>query len=166
MVQLTQTLAFALLAATSIAHPGASIKKDILRRQAHFDHPEYRSLNHCKKDLEASGWIQSQAERRHEKINMLRAERGYKPLARRDPAQDIEAFGQACSTVLDPEVTEGPYCAFSCPEFLSLTDAFSTRGLWRIDSKQRHSRPEGCPHLLGHQRCRCDDLQACYKCLR
>jgi hypothetical protein len=126
MVQLTQTLAFALLAATSIAHPGASIKKDILRRQAHFDHPEYRSLSACKKDLEASGWIQAQAERRHEKINMLRAERGYKPLARRDPAQDVDAFGQACSTVLDPEVTEGPYCTFSLeslsgfsPEFLS-----------------------------------------------
>ncbi|KAF2261228.1 aromatic compound dioxygenase [Lojkania enalia] len=112
MVQLTQALAAILLATGAVAHPGKSINKDILRRQAHLDHPERRSVQSCKRGLVDSGWVREQHMRREARLHELRVAAGFaKPheLVRRDPAEAEASFGEAAACTLDPESTEGPY---------------------------------------------------------
>lgn len=113
MVHFTSAFAAALLASSAVAHPGGNINKDILRRQAHLDHPDRRSLQSCKRDLVASGWVREQHMRREARLHELRVAAGFaKPheLVRRNPAEAEEAYGEAASCTLDPEATEGPYC--------------------------------------------------------
>jgi hypothetical protein len=57
MVQLSQALAAAILATGVVAHPGGNVNKEILRRQAHLDHPERRHVQSCKRELLESGWV-------------------------------------------------------------------------------------------------------------
>jgi protocatechuate 3,4-dioxygenase beta subunit len=109
MVQLIQALAAVLLASGAVAHPGHSINKDIARRKAHLEHPERRSLDHCKRDLVESGWVREQALRRHAKLQELRAAAGFSRLEARDPAVDEAEFGKSAACTLDVEATEGPY---------------------------------------------------------
>ncbi|KAF2010500.1 protocatechuate dioxygenase [Aaosphaeria arxii CBS 175.79] len=112
MVPLLTTLTAALLATGAVAHPGGHMNRDVLRRQAHLDHPERRSVEHCKKDLVASGWVREQHMRREARLHELRVAAGFaKPheLVRRDPAEVEENYGAEAACTLDPEVTEGPY---------------------------------------------------------
>jgi hypothetical protein len=110
MVQLAQALSVALLAASAIAHPGGNINRDIKRRMEHLNHPERRSLQSCKRDLEASGWLQHQAERRHARINELKVAAGFAPISKREAGLEAHEWGKRASCTLDPEQTEGPYC--------------------------------------------------------
>ena len=113
MVQLTQALAAALLATGAIAHPGGNANRDLVRRQAHLDHPERRTIQSCKRDLVESGWVREQHMRREARLHELRVAAGFaKPheLVRRDPAEVEATYGEAAACTLDPEATEGPYC--------------------------------------------------------
>ncbi|KAF2748285.1 aromatic compound dioxygenase [Sporormia fimetaria CBS 119925] len=112
MVQLTQALAAALLATAAVAHPGGNVNKEILRRQAHLDHPQRRNVQSCKRSLVDSGWVREQHMRREARLHELRVAAGFAKeheLVRRDPAEVEEEYGAAAACTLDPESTEGPY---------------------------------------------------------
>lgn len=112
MVHFSQAFAAALLATGAIAHPGGNMNKEILRRQAHLDHPERRSVETCKRDLVESGWVREQHRRREARLHELRVAAGFaKPgdLVRRDVAEVEEEYGKSAACTLDPEATEGPY---------------------------------------------------------
>lgn len=113
MVYLSQVVAAALLATGVISHPGSNVNKEILRRQAHLDHPERRNVQSCKKDLVASGWVREQHRRREARLHELRVATGFaksSDLVRRDVAEVEEDYGSNAACTLDPEATEGPYC--------------------------------------------------------
>lgn len=113
MVQLSQTLAAVLLTTGVIAHPGGNTNKEILRRQAHLDHPNRRSVQSCKRDLVDSGWVREQHQRREARLHELRVAAGFAKeheLVRRDSAEVEESYGAEAACTLDPESTEGPYC--------------------------------------------------------
>ncbi|PSN60674.1 aromatic compound dioxygenase [Corynespora cassiicola Philippines] len=112
MVYFFQTVIIFFLAKGAIAHPGGNTNKEILRRQAHLDHPHRRTVEYCKNDLVASGWVREQHLRREARLHELRVEAGFaKPegLIRRDPAEVEEEYGVDAACTLDPEATEGPY---------------------------------------------------------
>ncbi|KAF2006396.1 aromatic compound dioxygenase [Amniculicola lignicola CBS 123094] len=112
MVHFSQAVTAILLATGVIAHPGGNTNKDVLRRQAHLDHPNRRTVASCKRDLVESGWVREQHIRREARLHELRVAAGFaKPheLVRRDPAEAEANFGQAAACTLDPEQTEGPY---------------------------------------------------------
>ncbi|PVH95762.1 aromatic compound dioxygenase [Periconia macrospinosa] len=112
MVHFSQAFAAVLLATNVVAHPGGNLNKEILRRQAHLDHPERRSVQSCKRDLVASGWVREQHQRREARLHELRVAAGFaKPgdLVRRDVAEVEEEYGTNAACTLDPESTEGPY---------------------------------------------------------
>lgn len=113
MVQLSQAVTAALLATGVLAHPGGNVNKEILRRQAHLDHPERRTVESCKRDLVESGWVREQHQRREARLHELRVAAGFaKPgeLVRRDVGEVEGEYGVEASCTLDPESTEGPYC--------------------------------------------------------
>src|SRR5690349_14701589 len=113
MVQLSKALAAIFLATGVIAHPGGNTNKEILRRQAHLDHPNRRSVQSCKRDLVESGWVREQHQRREARLHELRVAAGFaKPhdLVRRNTAEVEEEYGIQAACTLDPEATEGPYC--------------------------------------------------------
>ena len=115
MVQLSQALAAVLLATGVVAHPGGNTNKEILRRQAHLDHPNRRSVQSCKRDLVESGWVREQHQRREARLHELRVAAGFAKeheLVRRDPAEVEENYGVEAACTLDPEATEGPYCQY------------------------------------------------------
>ncbi|KAF2186445.1 aromatic compound dioxygenase [Zopfia rhizophila CBS 207.26] len=112
MVQFSQAFAAILLATGVVAHPGGNINKEIMRRQAHLDHPQRRTVQSCKRDLVESGWVREQHMRREARLHELRVAAGFaKPheLVRRDPAEAEANYGEAAACTLDPEATEGPY---------------------------------------------------------
>ncbi|PGH26523.1 hypothetical protein AJ80_01837 [Polytolypa hystricis UAMH7299] len=109
MVALSQLFSLSLLIVNGLAHPGESIKPDVLRRRHHLNHPERRSLAHCKRDLKESGWMSHQLAKRHARYNELREGAGYAPIAARDSDLSEDLFARQASCTLDPEVTEGPY---------------------------------------------------------
>ncbi|KAF2678891.1 aromatic compound dioxygenase [Lentithecium fluviatile CBS 122367] len=112
MVHFSQAFAAALLATGVVAHPGGNTNKEILRRQAHLDHPERRSVQACKRDLVESGWVREQHLRREARLHELRVAAGFaKPedLVRRDVGEVEEEYGINAACTLDPEATEGPY---------------------------------------------------------
>jgi hypothetical protein len=116
MVHFSQAFAAALLATVVVAHPGGNTNKEILRRQAHLDHPNRRSVQECKRDLVESGWVREQHLRREARLHELRVAAGFaKPedLVRRDVGEVEEEYGQKAACTLDPESTEGPYCKSS-----------------------------------------------------
>lgn len=116
MVHFSQALTAALLATGVVAHPGGNTNKEILRRQAHLDHPERRNVQSCKRDLVESGWVREQHLRRENRLHELRVAAGFaKPgdkIVRRDVAEVEAEYGVSASCTLDPEATEGPYCKF------------------------------------------------------
>ena len=126
MVQLSQAVAAAILATGVFAHPGGNVNKEILRRQAHFDHPERRTVQSCKRDLVESGWVREQHQRREARLHELRVAAGFAKsgdLVRRDVGEVEEEYGDKASCTLDPESTEGPYCKLvSLSRSLSLAD--------------------------------------------
>lgn len=116
MVHIKQALAAVLLASTTIAHPGGNTNKEILRRQAHLEHPNRRSVQSCKRDLVESGWVREQHVRRETRLHELRVAAGFAKedeLLRRDVTEVEDAYGVEAACTLDPEVTEGPYCMTS-----------------------------------------------------
>jgi hypothetical protein len=113
MVQFSQALTAVLLASGAVAHPGGNTNKEILRRQAHLDHPHRRSVQECKRDLVESGWVREQHMRREARLHELRVAAGFAKeheIVRRDPAEVEENYGIEAACTLDPEATEGPYC--------------------------------------------------------
>lgn len=113
MVQFTQVVAAAVLATGVFAHPGGNTNREILRRQAHLDHPEYRDLKSCRRDLVESGWVREQHMRREARLHELRVAAGFAKegdLVRRDPGEAEAEFGEKAACILDPESTEGPFC--------------------------------------------------------
>lgn len=131
MVHFTQAFAAALLASSVVAHPGGNTNKEILRRQAHLDHPERRNVQACKRDLVESGWVREQHIRRETRLHELRVAAGFaKPgdLVRRDVSEVEEEYGSNAACTLDPESTEGPYCMFSRIALIATTD--TRRGDW------------------------------------
>jgi hypothetical protein len=113
MVQFSQALTAVLLASSAVAHPGGNTNKEILRRQAHLDHPNRRSVQECKRDLVESGWVREQHLRREARLHELRVAAGFAKeheIVRRDPAEVEENYGVEAACTLDPEATEGPYC--------------------------------------------------------
>ncbi|KAF2247482.1 aromatic compound dioxygenase [Trematosphaeria pertusa] len=112
MVHFSQAFAAALLASGVVAHPGGNTNKEILRRQAHLDHPERRSVQSCKRDLVESGWVREQHLRREARLHELRVAAGFaKPedIVRRDVGEVEDEYGVSAACTLDPEATEGPY---------------------------------------------------------
>ncbi|KAF9732820.1 hypothetical protein PMIN06_010592 [Paraphaeosphaeria minitans] len=112
MVQLSQAVTAAILAIGVFAHPGGNVNKEILRRQAHLDYPERRTVQSCKRDLIESGWVREQHRRREARLHDIRVAAGFaKPgeLVRRDVGEVEEEYGVEASCTLDPEATEGPY---------------------------------------------------------
>ncbi|ORY13960.1 Intradiol ring-cleavage dioxygenase [Clohesyomyces aquaticus] len=112
MVHFSQAFAAVLLATGVVAHPGASIHKDVKRRQAHLDHPMRRNVGDCKRELVESGWVREQHMRREARLHELRVAAGFAKegeLVRRDPAEVEAKFGERAACTLDPESTEGPY---------------------------------------------------------
>ncbi|KAF2875996.1 Intradiol ring-cleavage dioxygenase [Massariosphaeria phaeospora] len=113
MVLFSQAFAAAvLLAAGVVAHPGGNTNREILRRQAHLDHPERRNVASCKRDLVESGWVREQHIRREARLHELRVAAGFAKeheIVRRDPAEAEEEYGASAACTLDPESTEGPY---------------------------------------------------------
>jgi hypothetical protein len=115
MVHFAQAFTTALLATGVLAHPGGNTNKEILRRQAHLDHPNRRSVQECKRDLVESGWVREQHLRREARLHELRVAAGFaKPedLVRRDVGEVEAEYGASAACTLDPESTEGPYCMF------------------------------------------------------
>ena len=113
MVQFSQALATVLLATGVVAHPGGNTNREILRRQAHLDHPNRRSVQECKRDLVESGWVREQHLRREARLHELRVAAGFAKeheIVRCDPAEAEENYGVEAACTLDPEATEGPYC--------------------------------------------------------
>lgn len=113
MVQLTQAFTAVLLATGVVAHPGGNTNREILRRQAHLDHPNRRSVQACKRDLVETGWVREQHQRREARLHELRVAAGFAKeheLVRRDVAEVEESYGAEAACTLDPEATEGPYC--------------------------------------------------------
>lgn len=113
MVQLSQALTAALLASSVVAHPGGNTNREILRRQAHLDHPNRRSVQTCKRDLVESGWVREQHQRREARLHELRVAAGFAKeheFVRRDVGEVEESYGAEAACTLDPESTEGPYC--------------------------------------------------------
>jgi len=128
MVQLSSAFAAVLLASSALAHPGANVNKDIMRRKAHLEHPERRAVSHCKRELVESGWVREQALRREAKYQELRAAAGFSRLQARDPAAMEEEFSSKAACTLDVEATEGPYCKFKTETRLILL--ILNRGVW------------------------------------
>jgi hypothetical protein len=113
MIHFSQALTAVLLATGVVAHPGGDTNKEILRRQAHLDHPERRSVQSCKRDLVESGWVREQHLRRETRLHEIRVAAGFaKPedLVRRDVSDVESEYGENAACTLDPEATEGPYC--------------------------------------------------------
>lgn len=127
MVHFSQAFAAALLASGVVAHPGGNTNKEILRRQAHLDHPERRSVQSCKRDLVESGWVREQHLRREARLHELRVAAGFaKPedIVRRDVGEVEDEYGVSAACTLDPEATEGPYCKRSLAgHLMKCTDA-------------------------------------------
>ncbi|EMD95687.1 hypothetical protein COCC4DRAFT_123590 [Bipolaris maydis ATCC 48331] len=110
MVHLISALTAAFLASTAFAH--GDIKKDILRRQAHLNHPERRSILDCKRSLVDSGWVREQHQRREDRLHELRVEAGFAQaheLVRRDPVEVELSYGKKAACTLDIEQTDGPF---------------------------------------------------------
>lgn len=131
MVQLSHAVAAAILATGAVAHPGGNINKEILRRQAHLDHPERRSVQSCKRDLVESGWVREQHQRREARLHELRVAAGFAKegdLVRRDVGEVEEGYGAEAACTLDPESTEGPYCKPIIQRHWR--DTNRTRGYW------------------------------------
>jgi hypothetical protein len=113
MVLFTQAFTAALLTTGVVAHPGGNTNREIIRRQAHLDHPNRRSVQQCKRDLVETGWVREQHVRREARLHELRVAAGFAKeheLVRRDPAEAEENYGIEAACTLDPEATEGPYC--------------------------------------------------------
>ncbi|KAL5119385.1 hypothetical protein ACEQ8H_002654 [Pleosporales sp. CAS-2024a] len=112
MVHVSPALASLLLAASVVAHPTGNTNREVLRRQAHLDHPNRRSVQECKRDLVESGWVREQHMRREARLHELRVAAGFaKPheIVRRDTAEVEANYGSGAACTLDPEVGEGPY---------------------------------------------------------
>jgi hypothetical protein len=142
MVHFSQILATALLATGVVAHPGGNTNREILRRQAHLDHPNRRSVQECKRDLVESGWVREQHLRREARLHELRVAAGFAKehdqIVRRDPAEVEENYGAEAACTLDPEATEGPYCKHKhCSARLMYTD--SLQGLLASSSGKTFS---------------------------
>jgi hypothetical protein len=147
MVHFTQAFAAALLATRVVAHPGGNTNKEILRRQAHLDHPARRSVQECKRDLVESGWVREQHLRREARLHELRVAAGFaKPedLVRRDVGEVEEEYGANAACTLDPEATEGPYCKSRHPFLEDNTD--ECRGHWRTHSSRSSQYGERSNH--------------------
>jgi len=106
MVHLTAYLGLAGLAATALAHPGGDVRAEFRAREEHLNNPQRRTLGSCRRSLEASGHFDGEHDRRMEKIGNIRRDLG---LA--NPSGPVPARREVrAECVLDPEVTEGPYC--------------------------------------------------------
>jgi hypothetical protein len=119
MVHLTQALTTVLLATGIVAHPGGNTNREILRRQAHLNHPNRRSVQSCKRDLVESGWVREQHQRREARLHELRVAAGFAKeheFVRRDVGEVEESYGAEAACTLDPESTEGPYCEYTKKE--------------------------------------------------
>ena len=148
MVHFSQAFAAALLATGVVAHPGGNTNKEILRRQAHLDHPNRRSVQECKRDLVQSGWVREQHQRREARLHELRVAAGFaKPedLVRRDVGDVEEEYGQQAACTLDPEATEGPYCKLS-RSMNQVPILTARRGYWRAYPRRPSQHGEGCYH--------------------
>lgn len=77
MVEFSQALAAIVLATNVVAHPGGNINKEILRRQAHLDHPNRANVQSCKRDLVESGWVREQHQRQEARLHELRVAAGF-----------------------------------------------------------------------------------------
>lgn len=110
MVQLLSSLALAMsMATTVLAHPGGDVMAEVAARERHLKHPERRTLASCKRSLEKrGGHYESEISRRMEKIGSLRMERGLDATI-----GPLEQRQDRANCVLDPEVTEGPFCKSS-----------------------------------------------------
>ncbi|EMD69438.1 hypothetical protein COCSADRAFT_341358 [Bipolaris sorokiniana ND90Pr] len=110
MVHLIPALTAAFLAFNVFAH--GDVNKEILRRQAHLNHPERRSILDCKRSLVDSGWVREQHQRREDRLHELRVEAGFAQaheLVRRNPIEVELSYGKKGACTLDPEQTEGPF---------------------------------------------------------
>ncbi|EUC50687.1 hypothetical protein COCMIDRAFT_21989 [Bipolaris oryzae ATCC 44560] len=110
MVHLIPVFTAAFLASNVFAH--GDINKEILRRKAHLNHPERRSVLDCKRSLVDSGWVREQHQRREDRLHELRVEAGFAQmheLVRRDPVEVESSYGKKAACTLDVEQTEGPF---------------------------------------------------------
>jgi len=137
-MQLLNLLLCATLGCGVLAHPGEDIRAELQKREAHLANPQRRTLKACRRELENSGYYHDKLAKRMARANTLRAEQGRSPgklivsrvgrttLIRSVQPRDIDpilgadaALGprdesadaqERAECVLDPEVTEGPYC--------------------------------------------------------
>lgn len=105
-----------------MAHPGADIDAEVAELAAWQAHPEYRSLNACQGAIKARDHKLVSA--RMEKFDQLRQKRGLEKRTFKEvlltnhhsnktvtpDSTPEEIFGSDNSCILQPQVTEGPYC--------------------------------------------------------
>jgi hypothetical protein len=169
MIQLTQALTAVLLVTGVVAHPGGNTNREILRRQAHLDHPNRRSVQSCKRDLVESGWVREQHQRREARLHELRVAAGFAKeheFVRRDVGEVEENYGVKAACTLDPESTEGPYCEHMKDEDSQARPLTSPRGYRGAHSSRSFDWREGCHHSPRRQHHRHFVLQARHRCLR
>lgn len=110
-----------------MAHPGADVEAEIAARAAWQADPEYRSLKSCEASIKARD--SKLVDARIEKFSKLREKRGMEKRSFKDvlltshhsnktvtpDSTPEEIFGSDNSCILQPQVTEGPYCTFLHP---------------------------------------------------
>jgi hypothetical protein len=79
MIKITSSLIVSILIWTTIAHPGANVAEEAWKRKVAVQDPERRTVEDCHAELEASGYFKRDVERRLERVNQLRAEKGSQP---------------------------------------------------------------------------------------
>ena len=115
MVRFAHASTVLLLTTSVLAHPGGNTNREVLRRQAHLDHPNRRSVQACKRDLVETGWVREQHQRRETRLHELRVAAGFAKeheFIRRDAVEVEQSYGVNAACTLDPEVGEGPYCKY------------------------------------------------------
>jgi len=123
MVRFAHVSTTILLTTSVLAHPGGNTNREVLRRQAHLDHPNRRSVQACKRDLVGTGWVREQHQRRESRLHELRVAAGFAKeheIIRRDTAEVEQDYGVQAACTLDPEVGEGPYCKCSKTAYTTL----------------------------------------------
>lgn len=118
--------AAAYFASTSVAHPGQDHTAEIAARKAYFEKNTRRDLSHCSAKLKARGVEHRLIQRRSKIVGEERTRRSRKkrssnlnavldinhlstPHYNTDSSEST-IFASNASTVLQPDVTEGPYC--------------------------------------------------------
>ena len=131
MQVLSAIVIVALYASSVLAHPGHNIQEELAERAAFLKEAPRRDLSHCAAKLKARGITQKNVQRRAAIAKAAREKRGIphdapfkrsfadvlgtnhtSPVVHTPKTDKDIIFASNSSCVLQPETTEGPYCAY------------------------------------------------------